>query len=114
MPGNDLSGEHGSVVVTLALSVTMLMVVIALVSQTLFSLLSHTLIVREVNRIADVAAHRESLGCPWFSNAVTTRFSHVDVACDETPERLVAVVTRSGDMRLSAHQGIQVMIHRDQ
>lgn len=111
---NDLSGQHGSVVVTLALSVTMLMVVTAVVSQTLFALLSHTLMVREVSRLADVATHGEAFGCPWFTDAVTTRFVRVDVTCDETHERLVAVVTRSADMRLSAGSRIQVVIHRDQ
>jgi len=111
---NDRSGEHGSVVVTLALSVTMLMVVIAVVSQTLFHLLSHTLMVREVSRFADVAAHGESFGCLWLSDAVTGRFPSADVTCDETDERLVVFVTRPGDTRMLAHHGIRVVTHRDQ
>lgn len=104
------AGEHGSVVVTLALSVTMLMAVIALVTQTLFQLVSHTLFLRAVTDAADLAASQPTASCVWLADMLEPLV--VDMACEETDSRLVATVSRPSSGIVSTRQTVRVVAHR--
>lgn len=106
--------EHGAVVVTLALSVTMLMVVIALVAQTLFHLLAHTLFLRAVADMTEVLTGEPSLGCEWLTNTVTVGWATAEVVCEAAPDYLLATVSRASDGLMGTRQVARVVIHRGQ
>jgi len=111
-PPESFRAATAAVAVTLALSVTMLLIVMGVATQTLFHLTQHTLLLREVTHLLEGSVFLADDGCDWFEAAVGARYATAEVACDSEFDRLSATVTNTAKTRYLPAQTVDVVAYR--
>lgn len=104
--------DAGSVAVTLAAAVTMLLIVVGLVTQVLFQLAQHTVLVHETAGLLRQATQADE-PCAWFGAALDQRFAAVTADCVAHADRLVARSVDTNGTRFAPEHAVQVVVHVD-
>jgi len=112
--GDAVRACDGSVAVTLALSVTMFLVVAGLLTQTLFALAHHTVLLHTTGKLLTVAASgSDDRPCDWFVARVDAQFAAATTDCVAHLDRLVATVSDTTTSRVIPSHTVHLVAARD-